>query len=1021
MRKIIGFCLYRPVATLMFYCTLLLFGILAGLDMPVDYLPAIPVPKLVVTASYPGLPPKEIREMVTIPLEDTLSSLKGVKEISSLSRQDTCIIEIGFEWGTDMKKAGVETRELIDIAYAALPANAEKPVVLPVDPGERPVMTVAVSPRGGTDLSLVRRLCEREIIAILQGVDGLGSVTLVGGWEREIHVRVKEQKAAAYGLTLTFIRDAIAAINISFPAGTITEGELEYLVKADGRLQGIQELADLRIPAPAGGGWLPLKDLADIGYAPAEQHSLFINDGREAVGLVIRRQDDYSPVRLTGTVRKELIRLEESYGKDLSFAVVQDSSAAISRAVHSLLVSAGLGAGMAMLVIFLFLRRIASSLILLAAFPSSILFCILCLYAAGRSINIMSLGGMVLGIGMVVDNGIVVLENMVQRVLSVGRSKDAISAAAAEMAGSTFWSTCTTIVVFLPLIFLPGVIGALFTDLALSVSFSLIGSFFTSVTLVPVLFSFIHRRTENNRTGQAARKAYRSILAFFFRRPVCIILLLIGAAAAGAYGFQRVPRQLVSPVNSETASCTLEAEKMSSMEKIKEKALFLEQAVLKAGITKTLFIRAGGEIDDLYYRADSDDWKEKIHLTCTLRNPETGTMHTARDRFTHIVAACAGAVDVDGGDDPYTSLLGLRSNSLYIDVTADGQEAAREIAGDLSADIETAVGSGESIERIPSAEADLTLITPLRERITAAGLSFGDLSREVRASLLGSVSTQLEIEGEKIDVRITDSLGKKRPASMLEDISVLTPKGSSVRLADLAEITPVRRPVMLLRKRKKDLVTLRIDGPAADVRYTIGRILARPEYRGRAAFGDSGVIGENMQFIIVTFTVAFLLMYLVLGAQFESFVEPLMLLSTFPFSLSGIFLALAITGRSLDITSSLSVLILLGVSINNAIILFQTCKTGFMASGNASVLSAVFGSSVRRIVPVLITLCTTVLALVPISIDPGNENGQSGMAAAVIGGLLAGALLTVLVQPLLFYVYFKGKQRRLQKQRNRTS
>lgn len=1022
MKQLIGFCIHRPVATIMVFIALIVFGVLAAFNLSIDFLPSVKIPKLVVAAGYSGLPPSEIRQLVTIPLENTLSSLNGIKNISSVSRQGVSIIELTFHWGTDMDKAGVETREFIDIAYSTLPAGAGKPVVLPIHPGEGPVMTISVLSSSG-DTALARKLCEREIKTRLQQVEGVGSIAIIGGADEEIHVRVHDEKASAYGITFEFLHSVLQASNITFPAGTITEGILEYVVKTEGRLENIDALSNLLVPSPHQGDPIPLKEIADVGFAPAEQNSFFQNMGSEGIGIAIRRQGTFSPVKLSENVSKELSRIEQSYSKDLIFSVVQDESVLISKSITTLIVSASLGACIAFLVILFFLKSLSVSFILVISFPVSILFCLVLLYLTKRSINIMSLGGMVIGIGMLVDNGIVILENLGRRVPVPSSDKtECVAEAASEMAGSTFGSTFTTLIVFLPVIFLPGVIGSLFTDLALSVSYSLVGSYLCSITLTPVLYILITSKPKNRnksslpagsvnnsgiRLSRTIEKSYRKILLFIFRKPVFILPTLVLVCTSGIVSYFTLKVELMPEINTGELLITAEADPGLSMDEIKLRAGRLADELMRSGLIESVFIRAGGEPDDVYYQADAADRKGIIHARAVISKQIGIPVKTITEYFREHLLFFDLQIQVAPPDNILLPLLGIQRKTMVVAVSGNSQKLALANAGTLAAEIEAAFGPGQNMILLPAEKQMELILTPLRDALSRTGNAVTSVSNEVRASLTGSIPTQLIIDGEEINVRIRSSTGKNRSRLELNALTLLTPDYKSTQLRELMGIKEEMKFNILLRKKHKDVVYINISNPDNRIRELIKSYIAGNSRNRSFTLQEEGVIRENMVLLVVTFSIAAFLMYLLLGAQFESFIEPLILFLSFPFAISGVFLALVITGNSLNINSSLSILVLLGIVINNSIILFGTYKSKFLP--NTSAIYAVYRGSSVRIIPILLTMLTTVLALIPISINVDNTNPQSGMSIAIIGGLFLSTCLTVFIQPLIFYAYFRRK------------
>ncbi|MBN2049766.1 MAG: efflux RND transporter permease subunit, partial [Spirochaetales bacterium] len=546
--------LRRPVGTLMIGAALVLGGLgsLSTIDM--DFLPDISVPKISVIAPYQGLPAAEIREMITLPLEESLLSLKGLKNMESLSRDGLALLELSFPWGTDRALAGLQTREIIDTAYLTLPSEAEKPQVLPVDPGDLPIIVLAVYPKA-EDLSLARRLSEREIRMRLQQIEGVGSIQIRGGLEEEIHLEADPSLLAGRGLSIPTLAEEISGMNMDYPVGTVTEGSVEYLVKVKARAESLQELEDIYLP----GTTCRLKDLAALSLGTKKQQSFFLGwnnednpPTHEGVMILMRRQGGFSPRLMAEHVKKELANIRRSYAGDLDIRLILDRSAILNRSFRDLAVSLLLGAGIAFVVLLIFIRNHRQALIVLLSMPSSLLWALLFLNLTGRTFNLMSLGGLALGVGMVVDNAIVVTERLGRLSLNGKSQKERAGLLAPEIsriAPSLIGSTVTTIVVFTPLLFLSGMNGSLFLDLALGVVFALVSSLLIALTVIPVLFLLLKPQGEQLKRRDLFFSFFRKLSRKSLRRPALVFIILSVIGVAGILSLARLPMEILPPLN----------------------------------------------------------------------------------------------------------------------------------------------------------------------------------------------------------------------------------------------------------------------------------------------------------------------------------------------------------------------------------------------------------------------------------------------------------------------------------------
>lgn len=1021
MRAFIGACVRRPIATVMVFIAIVLLGLIGAAGLGVDFLPRLEVPRLVVAATYEGLPAKEVRSLITIPLEDALSSLKGARRSSSISRDGSSSITVDFAWGTDMRMAAVEAREAIDVAYASLPSEASKPIVLQADPSEEAVLTIGVFPRSG-DLALARRFAERDAKTRLQQASGVGTITLVGGAEREALVSVDLDKLAARGLSPGDLGDILATSNYDYPAGSIREGNLEYVVKAEGSVKSVEGLSQFWCKAQDSPQFR-LGDVASVSLAAKDKRSFFHSGGREGIALLVRKQAGASPVSVSAAVRRELAALERSYGNDFEFVVAQDRARFVSSSISDLVSSTAIGAAVAFVLLLLFVRDLSTALIMISSVPFSIIASLLLMRVAGRTINIMSLGGLAMGIGMMVDNSVVVLENLQKRLVQEGRGVTAenVIAYTHELSSSNIGATVTSVVVFLPVILLPGVLGAVFTDLALSVVFSQVASFAISISLVPVLFLL----TQGGRAGKAnvglrTEAAFRRVFRFVYRRPGLLVAVIAALALAGALAFRALPFEFMPAVDTGEMDLELTLPEGSRLEAVEAASSALERAVAELPGISLVYARGGGEKDDAYYQADPRDRKEIAHVRAVLsegRRPSAAAIAELARR-----SLSSARLGVPGGaslriflpESPVASLLGIKEGSLEYSISGDDQADAARISAEASAALAAVVGPA-AVEVYPSGSKTETRLIPDRDAMAKAGVDLRALAEAARSVIDGSYPGRITIDGVDIDIHVAPQEGYRGGPDPVGRILVKTGSGALVRLADIAEVREASEDSALMRIDRKDAKTLSLPfasagkgaTEAAKAREAAARIASSHPAMRRAG---SSAIDENAQALVLTFALVLALLYLSLGAQFESWSLPFAMLLSLPLSLLGIFLALFVTGKSLNFDSILGIIVLFGVSVNNTIILYETYKERSEAGGRTTLASIYRGTS-GRVRPIVITMLTTVLSMAPVALDFSGRSTQSSMAIAIIGGLFVSTTLTLFVAPRVFAAYLGGKGR----------
>ena len=1008
----VRFAVSRPVATLMLYAGLLFFGLIASFSLPVDFLPEISVPTLVVSASYPGASAEEMRRLVAIPLEDAFASMKGISSLRSVSRRGLATLTLDFQWGTNMTLSGVQAREIIDGVYPLLPQAAERPRVLPLDPNAKPVIILGVASRDES-LQTARTLADREIKTALQQVEGVGAVVLVGGSEREVHLEVDESRLLAAGLSIDEVASFLAAANLDLPAGTFTDGETEYLVRTDGRVGTPQALAALEIPTPSG-YLLRISDLARAAWRPKEQLSLFLVNGRESVGLLVRARSGESPVRLSQRLRTEIARLSSAYAGSLEITVVEDGATPILESIHALVTAALLGAGAAFLVMVLFLRRMRPALILITSVPASVLFCLLLLWITGRTVNVMSLGGIALSVGMLVDDSVVVLESLERRLASVsaGSLRDGIISATCEVSSSIVGSTFTTVVVFVPVLFLPGLIGALYTDLALAVLYSLFASLVVSATLVPVLF-LITYPAHSNWPGEHALRAgsiergYRRTLARALRHPLVVAAVLLAVTALTVPLLFATRLELVAPFDSGTIEVRLAAAPATSMEHLARIAHAASNRLLALPRVVSVWCRAGGEESDTPYFADAAATRETVTMwvrTSYGRKPDSiPIVNTARRAL-----AMEGAdLSVSLPQSSLAQLLGLRALGRELSTLAPTPEQAGDRARRVASALKFAAPS--AVIRVEEAASVSELhCTPDREALARAGITLGAVAQVLWQDLEGAVPTRLSMSGRDYDVRVLLAEPERGTRKGLSRLRLKTASGSLVEVEGVTHIAAVQSPSTLVRENRQDVARVRMD-EEADPSGRLAQAIAKAAREQGVADTARTVFARHAPEIGVVLAVALLLLYVLLGAQFESFIQPLIILVAVPLAAAGLLAALLGTGRSLNLSSGLAVLVLLGTVVKVSIILFANYRRRI--DGGAPPSFAIYTGTSERLRPILISTVATICALLPIAVNWNGLSSEDGIATAVIGGLILSTALTLYVVPLLTWGYYRSRER----------
>ena len=1014
MRSLINWCLHRPVAVTALGLMVTGLAALAYVRLPVALLPELRYPALAVWTAYPDVPPERVERAVTEPVETAVAGAEGLTSVTGRSLMGGSLVALRFGWNTDLDVAQLNVREQLDRLGDALPEEAERPVVLRIDPSERPVMLLAMRGRAvsgavrrarergeeatGEDMVALKRLARDVVARRLEQLEGVARVRVTGGFDPEVEVRLDAERLARYRLTVGQIAGALRAANVTLPGGLIRRGPFRYAVEVSGAFTSADDVG-LTIVGYAGKTPLRLADVATVRAGVAERRGLVRFQGEEALLLLVERTADANTVATAGQVR-EALRLLEAETPGIRLDVVVDESRFIRQAIDGVRQAVMLGGALALLVLLLFLRRIRVLLAVAVTVPLSLALALIGFEGAGISLNLISLSGLALGVGMLVDNAIVVTEN-IARLREGGRSAlEAARDGAAEVAGAITASTLTTIAVFGPLAMVEGLAGRLFRDQALAVVFALLASLVVALTVAPVLAGRDPRSGAARRVGGGrGLAAYERMLRWALRRrgwvlAGCALLLVLAGALAW-----RLPRRVTPPTAHARLTVRLAAPPGADLPQVSRWAAALEAEALRIpGVTGVLADL--GERDEARLDLDPRPAYEGV-LTLALAD-------TARaDR---VLARLAGApvppaldVQVRPERSRLEQLLTPGEAELWLDLHADRRADADAAAGAALARLRESPAL-TNVRRAYAQEAPAYALRFRRDRLARFGLEAGRLAELLAASARGVAATALQRVNEDVPIR----LRMPDPASVQDLLRTDVPTAEGLKpLALFVEAEPVSLPVSLLRADQAPVVRLLADAaPGADLaeaRAALEAVVSEGLPPGvRATLGGAtDAFREGVRAAGWSLLLSLFLVYLILAAQFESLIQPLVILMTVPLAAAGVVLALTVAGQSVNLMSLTGVVVLVGIVVNDAII-----KVDFInrrRTEGMALEAAIEAAGRDRVRPILMTTITTLLGLLPLALGIGPGAAlQQPLALTVIGGLASATLLTLIVVPVLY-------------------
>ncbi|MGB5332469.1 MAG: efflux RND transporter permease subunit [Woeseiaceae bacterium] len=1050
MRRLIELATERRVTIVMLMVAIVLFGIVSLSRLKLNLLPDISYPTVTVRTELTGAAPVEVENLITKPIEEAVGVVRNVRLVRSVSRSGQSDVTVEFLWGTDMDISGVDVREKVDVL--SLPLEAERPLLLRFDPASEPIIRLGLLYKEDSDivgdspevrLKSLRRLAEDRIKTELEAQQGTAAVKVSGGLEDEVQIRVDQQKLSQLGIGIDQVAARIRAENVNLSGGRLEEGDQRFLVRTLNEFQSIEEFRGA-IVANVAGRPVYLRDVATVERGYKEREAITRVKGRESVELAVYKEGDENTVQVARRIDQRVERIRESLPADIELVEIYDQSTFISSAVNDVRTAAILGGLIAILVLYGFLRDARATTIVGIAIPVSVIGTFLLMYTNDISLNIMSLGGIALAVGMLVDNSIVVLENIVRKKEQGQGVVEAAQNGTAEVAGAVTASTLTTIAVFFPMVFISGIAGQLFRDQALTVTFALVFSLLVALTLIPMLASLGARsRYDEGSDGKPAGWFTRSVafvvrvfgIVFFGIRKVFWVLLWVPtwamqrlyAAAAAIYPtllrWSLAHRGLVIAAAAIIFVATMSLVPRLGTELIPQfsQGEFNVDLRLSPGapLTETdraiqAAQRAAARIDAVALdysvagtgnRLDAnpvDAGDNTGSLSITLK---PGSGRQAEDRT--MAAMRTELARLPGVQYKFSrpALLSFAS-PLQVEISGydfDGLARASQAlveamsASDRFSDIKTTVERGNP---------EIQIVFD-QERAATLGLAVRDIANLVVANVRGELATRYTWRDKKIDVLVR-SVDTRQ--SSIEEIRRLIVNPSSdrpVTLDAVATVSVSQGPAEIRRVAQQRVAIITANLAYGDLGAAtleagdiVGR-LALPPGTTALVSGQSEEMQESFESMKFALALAIFLVYLVMASQFESLIHPFVILFTIPLALVGAVIALFITGTTVNIVAFIGVIMLAGIVVNNAIVLVDLINQ-LRAQGKDR-YDAIVEAGAARLRPILMTSLTTALGLLPMALGFGEGSEvRTPMAITVIGGLVVSTGLTLIVIPVVY-------------------
>lgn len=1005
----------RPVATTMAFLIIILIGFIGFRYLPVDLLPEIESPQLTVSVNYDNVGPEEMELIITDLLENALSGIPNVEEMNSTSSEGSSRVRLVFSRRTNLDAASNDVRDALDRIRDALPLEADQPRIRQFNPDDFPIVIVGV--RSDRDLAELTHILDREVSMFFEQIPGVGTIDIWGGIGREIQVDLHRERLHSSAVTASDVIEALNRENITLPGGDIKDGYSDFYVRTDGEFENLNEIRNTVIRY-VDGSPIRVGDVADIHHGYEDIGRYVEIDGVPTLRLAIRKQSGANTVAVAEQIHQEIERINSIRG-DMELMAITDQSEFIKDSINTVQNSAIWGGILAVIVLFAFLRNLSTTFIIATAIPISLIATFGLLYFGGLTLNQMSFGGLALGIGLIVDNAIVVLENIVRKRETGHERVESANTGTSEVSGAIIAATLTTSVIFLPVVFMQTTTGSMFQELGLVVVFSLLCSLLVALTLVPMLASKymtvkpkepdLEKQSKASRFFEKLDDRYTSLLRKAVEKRGIVLGGTFVLFAGSLFLLPGIPFELAPETDADEVRVRMSMQDGTNIAVINRYFEDLDHIVQQ--------VIDPGEVE--YYTKDLGGWggDARIDLALVSQDERNRTAdQIASDLRSHVENAIPGAdirVDTQGGlwimRRVFRTGGGDEDASVNIQLRGHDLETSEQLARNIRNRLERVQGVTD-VEVQESEGRPQQDIRIDREKLAELGLGVNDVARTIQTNIGGSQAGVFRIDGEERPIMV-----RLRPEDRLEigdidRISIRAQNGDIIPILSVIEQHRSRAPTSVNRVNGQRVMYLsaeleegealgaavpRMEAALSDIQFPEGySVYFGGEYEEQQQAQDD---------FTMAIILALVLVYMVMAGQFERYLDPLIVMFSVPVALIGIVPTLILTNTTINMQSLMGVLMLMGIVVNNAIVLVDYINLKRRDDKNRNLLEAIVAASRLRLRPILMTTFTTILAMLPLAIGIGvGAEIQAALARVVIGGLLASTLITLFLIPIIY-------------------
>jgi len=1018
MKAIQKFAIEKPVSTAMFFGLLVILGIIALIRIEINLLPKMEFPKLTIVTHLPNASPEDIENLVTRQIGDAIGNTSGLTNVSSESLEEKSIIKLQFSWGTKADFAAMEIREKLDSIRKYLPQDASRPIVLKYDPSDREIIEAVVFPKKMSNPKNLKEFLQKEFKQFIERIDGVASVRLGGGFKKEVEVELDKFKMNSSNVSLMEIDEAIKRTNVNTPAGNIDSGTKSIQIRTIGEFNSIDEIGDTLVYSEKDKKPIKLSAIASIREKFEEHKGLARYNGKDCVIISIYKESGKNPNKISENVRLEFRKILEKYPDDFEIQIIYDESDYVKNSIQNISQELIIGTVLAFLAIYIFLGSLHNSLILLTVVPTSVFATILFLYLDKISLNVMSLGGISLGIGMLFDSGNVVLSSIEAHRKRGASSKIAALLGANEVASSITSAVLTTIIVFLPIVFLKGIAGIIFGEMAVAVSVSLLMSLLCSLTLIPMLASIkkekrLDSNLSNPRTSpfqnfeNEAVEKYLSLLNYFFHRQKYFFLAVLFCFIVGMFFLFLLEKDFTPKTDRKEFIIKIFNSPSSNLKSTSEIAAFIEEKLMNDKRIQHILSKIGSEenSENSFITEKKPNTAEiKVFLN---KNERTHTKDLINSYKELLKFRNGIYVEFKESGELVSNILDPNQGNYYIHLTGEDVGSLESFSSEIKNKLLEINGLENCHSSLEKSSEEIQ-ITYDEDKLAMSNLDHEMVSRQLKGAIKGEVSSRIRLKGHDRNIRIRFKEEYRNSYKSIENIFIKNATGNQLYLTSFAAIKHSYTNQSIQKKSNLKTGTIQFSFPEKKKIIIVKEIeslinsITPPQGINLAFNQKNEDIEHSLNELKISFCLSVLFIYMLLASQFESFLFPFLMLGTIPLIFIGVSPALFLFGKSINISSFTGIILLVGIVVDNAALFYEYFEK--FEKENSTIMDAVRSSSATVFKPILLNNITTILGLLPAILELGEGTDfQSPMAIAVAFGLFSSVIISLFLIPILFY------------------